>query len=93
MKELHFSESFINPEDVEALSCISSDVLSRLLCSAVQLLIHVLPTAEESKKLLAWLASLVPGVFFIRKVNVRCSACCHARLEYKDRVADLRDVG
>ncbi|CAE7566332.1 Nlrp12 [Symbiodinium natans] len=46
LKELHFSESFINPEDVE-------------------LLIHVLPTAEESKKL----------------------------LEYKDRVADLRDVG
>lgn len=45
LKDLHFSESFINPEDVE-------------------LLIHVLPTPEESKKL----------------------------LEYKDRVADLRDV-
>eukprot|EP00439_Symbiodinium_sp_Y106_P060385 s105_g8.t3 len=44
LKDLHFSESFINPEDVE-------------------LLIHVLPTPEESKKL----------------------------LEYKDRVADLRD--
>ena len=89
LKDLNFSEDFINVEDVEVLAWpCSTEILVGCFALAVA---HpcTADTGRDQEAVCLACSASVGGI-----PSKHCGAGAFAaRLEYKDRVADLRDVG